>query len=119
MSKKVLVVDDEPHIREAIKFVLESEGFDVELAGDPNECYKKLEEENPDLVLLDIVMPTSGIDLLKNIKNSHPTTKVAMLTVVGSKFFRDQCEEMGAVDFITKPFKNEDLVQRVKCAIDQ
>jgi DNA-binding response OmpR family regulator len=118
MSKKILVVDDEPKIRQAVKLVLECEGFEVATAKDWQECASKLREEKPDLVLLDILMPeVPGTSILSSITKSHPKTKVVMLSVIQSDFYKQFCRDMGAVDFITKPFENDDLVRRVKKSI--
>jgi DNA-binding response OmpR family regulator len=114
---KVLVVDDEPNIRRVVKLVLESDGFDVATAQDAQECLNKL-KENPDLVLLDILMPkVPGTSVLQSIMKTRPQTKVVMLSVIQSEFHKQLCKEMGAVDYITKPFNNKDLVRIVKSSI--
>jgi len=117
MSKKVLVVDDEPNIRRVVKLVLESDGFDVATAQDAQECLNKL-KENPDLVLLDILMPkVPGTSVLQSIMKTHPQTKVVMLSVIQSEFHKQLCKDMGAVGYITKPFNNKELVRVVKSSI--
>jgi DNA-binding response OmpR family regulator len=118
MAKKILVLDDDPNIRKAVKVLLESEGFKVKTAQDWQECLTKLQREKPDLILLDILMPTIvGISALRLIKESIPQTKVIMLSVLGSKIYRQLSSELGAVDFITKPFDNRALIQRIKRAL--
>ncbi|MBC7219223.1 MAG: response regulator [Hadesarchaea archaeon] len=118
MAKKILVLDDDPSISKAVKILLESEGFKVKTAQDWQECLAKLKKEKPDLILLDILMPTIvGISALRLIRESLPQTKVIMLSVLGSKICRQLSSELGAVDFITKPFDNQDLIQRVKRAL--
>ncbi|MEM3421360.1 MAG: response regulator [Candidatus Hadarchaeum sp.] len=120
MPRKILVLDDDPHICRAVKLLLEGEGFRVATAQDWQECLAKLEEEKPDLILLDILMPTIvGLSALRLIKESHPQTKVIMFSVLGSKLCRQLSSELGAVDFITKPFDNEDLIKRVKQALER
>jgi DNA-binding response OmpR family regulator len=112
-KKKVLVADDSHHIVRAVKMLLESENFAVVTAYSGRECLNKAEKEKPDLILLDILMPTSGVDVLKQILKMNPKAKVAMLTVMGQKKVIDECKRLGAVDYITKPFDNKELVQRV------
>ena len=120
MPKKILVLDDDPHIRKAVKVLLEGEGFEVGTAQDWQECLDKLEKERPDLILLDILMPTIvGISALRLIKESHPQTKVIMLSVLSTKIYKQLSIELGAADFITKPFDNKDLVQRVKQVVGE
>jgi len=114
MSKKIMVVDDSPNIRKAIKLVLESEGFEVETARDGPECLKKLKQNCPDLILLDIIMPRNGVHVLKDIMKLGLKSKVAMLTVVGRNSTVEECRRLGAEDFIAKPFDNRELVRRVK-----
>jgi len=118
MAKKILVVDDEPNIRRVVKLVLESGGFDVDTAQDSQECMSKLKEKDPDLVLLDILMPkVPGTSVLQSIMKTRPGTKVIMLSVIQSDFHKQLCKEMGAIGYITKPFNNDDLVQAVKNSI--
>jgi len=113
--KKIMVVDDDPHICKAIKLALESEGFVVETAQSWPECSSKLKKGKPDLILLDILMPgTSGILILRSIRKTYPDVKVAMLTVVNKDSFAKQAKELGASDYIVKPFDNEELIRRVK-----
>jgi len=120
MSKKILVLDDDPHIRKAVKLLLEAEGFKVGTAGDWQECLEKLDKDKPDLILLDILMPTIvGISALRLLRKSLPQVKVIMLSVLGSKIYKQLSSELGAVDFITKPFDNQDLVRRVKLALEK
>ena len=80
----------------------------------------RLKKKKPDLILLDILLPgESGIVMLRLIRKLHPDVKVMMFSVVSQKFFAKQAKELGAVDYITKPFDNEDLVRRVKKALSE
>ncbi|MEM4187674.1 MAG: response regulator [Candidatus Hadarchaeum sp.] len=118
MPKKILILDDDANIRRAVKLLLEGEGLKVTAAQDWQECLAKLEKEKQDLILLDILMPTVvGLTVLRMIKETHPGTKVIMFSVLGSKIYQQLTRELGAVDFITKPFDNRDLVNRVKQAL--
>ena len=115
MPKKILIVDDEPHTCEAVRLLLESEGLEVEVAHDLQECSAKLKKETPDLILLDILMPgVSGTSALQSLISSLSGTKIIMFSVISTDYFKKLCKELGAVDYITKPFDNEDLVRRVK-----
>jgi DNA-binding response OmpR family regulator len=115
MSKKILVVDDEPHICEAVKLILDSEGFEVGIANNLQECTAKLKKGTPDLILLDILMPgVSGTSAIRSLVSSLPRTKIIMFSVVSTNYYKRLCKKMGAADYITKPFDNEDLVRRVK-----
>jgi DNA-binding response OmpR family regulator len=119
VGKKIMVVDDSRHIVNAVKKVLESENFEVVPAYGGEECLSKLKKEKPDLILLDILMPTSGIEVLRVINPPSSQTKVAMLSVMGQEQVVRECKRLGAVDHITKPFDNEDLVRRVKSLLNE
>ena len=124
MPKKVLVVDDEPHILNAVRQVLEFAGFDVATASDGRECLNKLELVRPDLVLVDYFMPEmNGAQLCEEFRRRHDSrlrsVKVAFLTVARPETVGEENLRKAHVsDYITKPFDNEDLVQRVKQIVD-
>lgn len=115
-----MVVDDSRFIVRAVKTLLESESekFKVVPAYTGEECLSKLKKEKPDLILLDILMPMNGINLLKVIKSCFKT-KVVMFSVMGQEQVIRECKRLGAADFITKPFDNEDLVRRVKTLLNE
>ncbi len=114
VKKKIMIVDDSRHIVKGVRTILESENFEVIPTHDGEECLDKLKKEKPDLILLDILMPMSGVDVLKRIHKSNPETKMIMFTVMGQERVIKECKELGAVDFITKPFDNQDLIRRVR-----
>lgn len=119
-KKKILVVDDDSDICKAVKLIFEKEGFKTLETQTLTGCLDILENEKPDVVLLDILMPDLvGTWALRSIKKSFPKTKVIMLTVLGGKYQKDLAAQLGAVDYITKPFDNEDLVRRVKQVISK
>jgi DNA-binding response OmpR family regulator len=113
--RKVLIVDDEPSIAKTVKFILEAEGFDTQTVFCGDDCLKKIEEEKFDLILLDIMMPKmNGWEVFEEIQKRKPELKVAFLTVIKySNAVKEKLEKEGLADFITKPFDNEDLVDRV------
>jgi len=120
MSKKILLVDDEPHILMAVKQVLECEGYNVTTVQDGHECLNKLEMVQPDLVLVDYFMPDmNGAQLCEEFRRRHDSrlrsVKVAFLTVARPETVgAEKLRRANVSDYITKPFDNEDLVQRVK-----
>ncbi|MCK5018006.1 MAG: response regulator [Candidatus Peribacteraceae bacterium] len=119
MSKKrILIVDDEETILILIESLLKTEGFDVITANNGAEGLSVAKKETPDLVLLDIMMPgTNGIEVAEKIRSNKEIkkTKIIFLTVVRSNEVRsDRLTKIGADDYITKPFDNIDLVERVK-----
>ncbi|MFH2020640.1 MAG: response regulator [archaeon] len=121
MAKKILVVDDEPHILELVKAVLETDEFEVATASGGTEALKILDKSKPDLVLLDMMMPMmSGREVCEKIR-ANPKTKnlkVIFLTVARfSETGKKVLEEMKVSDYITKPFENQDLINRVKKAL--
>ncbi|NLX62528.1 MAG: response regulator transcription factor [Tissierellia bacterium] len=114
MDRKILVVDDEKSIADIIKFNLEKEGFTVELSYDGEDAIEKIYNGNPDLIILDIMLPKKdGFEVLKEIRTSI-TTPVLMLTAKEEEVDKVLGLELGADDYITKPFSMRELVARVK-----
>jgi CheY-like chemotaxis protein len=119
MAKKtIMVVDDEENLLELLKAILENEGYEVITASDGKACLDKLKTLEPDLILLDMMMPgMSGREVCEQIRKSPKTSnlKVAFLTVAKfSEAGKDTLKKMNVADYITKPFDNDDLVRRVK-----
>ena len=112
MQKTILIVDDEPDIRDSVKIILETKGYKVETAIDGDDCLKKLTEITPDLILLDIMMPGTPVDeVIKKIKD----IKIAFMSVVRISEARKKglCKQENIVDFFQKPFNVSDLIDRV------
>lgn len=117
MDKKILVVDDEKSIADIVKFNLENEGYKVELAYDGEEAMDKVYEVLPDLVILDIMMPKKdGFQVLKEIRREFKIP-VLMLTAKEEEVDKVLGLELGADDYITKPFSMRELIARVKANI--
>jgi len=117
MDKKILVVDDEKSIADIIKFNLEKENFNVILAYDGDEAINKVYDENPDLIILDVMLPKKdGFQVLKEIRKSYKTP-VLMLTAKEEEVDKILGLELGADDYITKPFSIRELIARVKANI--
>lgn len=116
-SKTILVVDDEPRIAEAVSMNLELEGCQVSSASDGQEALRKITEELPDLVILDVMMPDmDGFEVLKRIREVS-NVPVIMLTVKGNEADKVRGLDLGADDYVTKPFSPRELVSRVKAAL--
>ncbi|EHJ57664.1 hypothetical protein HMPREF9318_02151 [Streptococcus urinalis FB127-CNA-2] len=115
--KKILIVDDEKPISDIIKFNLAKEGYDTVTAFDGREAIAKFEEENPDLIILDLMLPElDGLEVAKEVrKSSH--IPIIMLSAKDSEFDKVIGLEIGADDYVTKPFSNRELLARVKAHI--
>jgi two-component system, OmpR family, alkaline phosphatase synthesis response regulator PhoP len=113
----ILVVDDEPHIGRIIQMKLERGPYRVSLVSDGRQALDLLRGEEPvDLVLLDIMMPfVSGFDVLQEIRRypHRKATPVIMLTAKGQETDRTRAMELGATDFLTKPFSPNKLLGRI------
>lgn len=112
--KKFLIVDDEKPISDIIKFNLAKEGYETVTAFDGREAITKFEEENPDLIILDLMLPElDGLEVAKEVrKTSH--IPIIMLSAKDSEFDKVIGLEIGADDYVTKPFSNRELLARVK-----
>lgn len=114
MAKKILVVDDEKPISDIVKFNLAKEGYDVITAYDGEEALAKVNEVNPDLILLDLMLPKiDGLEVAREVRKSHDMP-IIMLTAKDSEIDKVLGLEMGADDYVIKPFSNRELVARVK-----
>ncbi|GAU77386.1 response regulator transcription factor [Fusibacter sp. 3D3] len=117
MNKKVFIVDDEENIRELISLYLTKEGYSVETYGSGEACLEAFKSNIPDLVLLDIMMPgIDGYDTLKEIRKLG-TVPVIMITAKEETFDKVLGLELGADDYIVKPFDPKELTARVKAVI--
>ena len=114
---KVLIVDDDTNICEIIKMYLDNSGYETELAYDGREAIEKFKSFNPNLVILDIMLPyVDGIDVLKWIRKENDTP-VIMLTAKGETFDKVLGLELGADDYMVKPFEPKELVARAKAVL--
>ena len=113
-SKKVLIVEDEKAISDIIKFNLKKEGFDVITAYDGKEGMERAISENPDLVLLDVMLPSmDGFQVCKRVRESS-MVPIIMLTAKEEEVDKVLGLELGADDYITKPFGMRELIARIK-----
>jgi DNA-binding response OmpR family regulator len=110
---RVLVVDDEPMVREVLARYLAREGYEVETAADGEAAIAAYEQRHPDLVLLDLMLPrVDGFEVFRRIR-SHAASPVIMLTARGAETDRIAGLEMGADDYVAKPFSPSEVVARV------
>lgn len=117
MAQKILVVDDEQPIADILKFNLEKEGYDVIIAYDGDEAIKLAENETPDLVLLDIMLPgKDGNEVCREIRKTQ-SMPIIMLTAKDAEIDKVLGLELGADDYVTKPFSNLEVIARVKANI--
>ena len=114
MEKTILVVDDEKPIADILQFNLIKEGYRVICAYDGDEALQKVEEEQPDLMLLDIMLPKrDGMEVCREVRKKYDFP-IIMLTAKGSEIDKVLGLEMGADDYVTKPFSTRELIARVK-----
>src|ERR1700741_4617000 len=115
---RVLVVDDEPAIRRALLPPLSALGFDVAEASRGEKAVHMLRTETYDAVLLDMNMPgLSGIETLRRIRTFAPRLPVLMLTVRDGEEEKVEALELGAADYVTKPFSTRELIARIRTAV--
>ena len=118
MSQKILVVDDEQSIVTLLKYNLETAGYIVEVAYDGEDALKKVETEQPELIVLDVMLPKKdGIEVCKTIRSDKNLVPILMLTAKDDEFDRVLGLELGADDYMTKPFSPREVVARVKAIL--
>ncbi|MCR5624328.1 MAG: response regulator [Lachnospiraceae bacterium] len=116
---KILMVDDSRTSRKILKDILIDAGFEISgEASNGEEGYQMYSEQKPDLVTMDITMPIlDGIGALKKIRSDYPDARVVMVTAAGQKSKLIEAIQCGAIDFISKPFDNEKLVEIINKAL--
>jgi DNA-binding response OmpR family regulator len=113
-APRILVVDDEPQVREVLKLYLSREGFRISTATDGLAALEAFETQAPDLILLDLMLPhLDGLEVFRRIRGQH-ATPIIMLTAKGDELDRVLGLELGADDYIVKPFSPREVVARVK-----
>jgi two-component system OmpR family response regulator len=118
--EKILVIEDEPDIAEVLQYNLEKEGFDVETARRGDTGFDAVRRDNPDLILLDLMLPgIDGLELTRMLKRDPLTSRlpIVMLTARGEEVDRIIGLEMGADDYIAKPFSPRELIARVTAVL--
>ena len=117
MSHRILVVDDDPHIREVIGFALEKAGMTVAMASDGADALRRFKQNAPDLVVLDIGMPEiDGLEVCRRIRKTAETP-ILFLSARDEEIDRVLGLEIGGDDYVTKPFSPRELVARVNAIL--
>ncbi|MDR7416713.1 MAG: response regulator transcription factor [Armatimonadota bacterium] len=117
MGHRILVVDDEPHIVELVRYNLEQEGFEVRVAYDGQEALRLARAESPDLLILDLMLPyVDGLEVCRILRRES-TVPILVLTAKDAEMDRVVGLESGADDYVTKPFSPRELVARVRAIL--
>jgi two-component system, OmpR family, response regulator len=117
LNKQILVVDDEPRIREVVQYALEREGCKVTLAENAKQAARALEQQTPDLIILDIMLPdANGLDLCREYR-TRTRVPILFLSAKGEEVDRVIGLEMGADDYLPKPFGTRELVARIRAIL--
>lgn len=117
MSRQVLLIEDEPNITEAIRFLLTRDGWQVATHADGSNAVQVIQTANPDLVILDVMLPgKSGIDIVRDLREIEDmrALPVLMLTARGQSRDREMAEKAGVTRFMTKPFSNSEVLTAVR-----
>lgn len=121
MTKKVLIADDEPNIVTSLEFLLEHNGYDVRVVHDGQEALDQLPDYQPDLILLDVMMPVrNGFEICQTIRANPEwqAMKIVMLTAKGRDIEATKGLALGADAYVTKPFSTKELMERVRELLD-
>ncbi len=121
MGKRVLLIEDEPNIIEAISFILSRDGFTVHTHEDGETAMDKVRSGSPDMVILDVMLPgRSGFDILRDLRADPETESlpVLMLTARGQSKDRELAARLGADHFMTKPFSNNEVREHVRAVLE-
>ena len=117
MNRRVVLIEDEPNIIEAIRFLLTREGWQVETHSDGSDALEVIRAAAPDLVILDLMLPgRSGMEILRDLREEDALNQlpVLMLTAKGQMRDREMAEKAGVSRFMTKPFSNAEVVDAVR-----
>ena len=117
MAKTILVVEDEPTLRETLAEALEADGFSVVQAGDGRAALERFKADEPDLVLLDLMLPElSGLEVTRQIR-AESSVPIVMLTARDAEVDKVVGLELGADDYVTKPFSSRELSARIRAVL--
>lgn len=117
MGERILLIEDEPNIIEAIRYILSRDGFAVDTHSDGSTALQAVAAKSPDMVILDVMLPNkSGFEILRDLRSETATEDlpVLMLTARGQKKDREMAERFGASQFMTKPFSNSEMLKSVR-----
>lgn len=122
MPKRILIVDDEPNIVLSLQFLMKKSGYEVETATDGEQALEAVERQQPDLMLLDVMMPRKdGYQVCQILREreEYANMRIVMLTAKGRDVEREKGLCLGADDYITKPFSTQDVVDKVSAMLDE
>ncbi len=118
MNSRILIVEDDPSIRLGLKRSLEFEGFAIDLARDGEEAIQRAFDKKPDLIVLDIMLPrVNGFEVCRTVRKYDSTIPILILSAKGDEGDKVLGLELGADDYITKPFSIRELTARIKAAL--
>ncbi|MBM7555451.1 response regulator [Halanaerobacter jeridensis] len=120
MGNKILVVDDEENIVKLVSYNLEQEGYEIITANEGKEALAKIEQENPDLMILDLMLPkVDGFDICRKVRKDGNTNNLPIIILSAKEEEIDKILglELGADDYVTKPFSPRELIARVKAVL--
>jgi DNA-binding response OmpR family regulator len=113
--KKVLVIDDDPDILEAVQMILESGGYNSDITTKGDETYKKIEGYKPDLIILDVLLSgNDGRRICKNLKADVSTKKIPIIMISAHPTAKDSVKQCGADSFVAKPFSVTELLAEIE-----
>lgn len=116
MTNRVLITEDEPNIVESLTFILTRAGYEVAAVGDGEAAMQSLRAQRPDVMILDLMVPKlNGFEVLKRVKGDPALASlpILVLSAKGQAHDRQLAKDIGADDFVTKPFSNSDLIARI------
>ncbi|HET9557507.1 MAG TPA: response regulator, partial [Actinomycetota bacterium] len=115
---RLLMIDDEPGIRKLVSRALSSAGFEVDCAADGRSGLEMAMQGRHELVVLDLMLPgLDGVNVLRNLMAKRPGQRVLILSAVGDVTSKVRCLELGAADYVAKPFEVAELVARVRARL--
>ena len=115
---KIMIVDDDPNIRELVRTILRNSGFEACEARDGRDALQKITDDNPDLAIIDLMMPNmDGYDLCRKLRQYYENLPVLMLTAKAELTSKVKGFEAGADDYLTKPFESDELLLRVRALL--
>jgi len=118
LTRKILIVDDDPRLRDLLRRYLSEQGFNVYVAEDAKEMAKLWQREHFDLLVLDLMLPgEDGLSICRRLRGNHDNTPIIMLTAKAEEIDRIVGLEMGADDYLTKPFNPRELLARVNAIL--
>lgn len=118
MAKKILIVDDDESILDAVAMILEEQGYTVKTTFKGDETYKKVDSFKPDLIILDVLLSgKDGREICKNLKESLPTKQIPIIMISAHPNAEKTIKACGANDFLPKPFDTDELIKKVSQCI--